>query len=322
MRIYGIRTIKSILLKLLATYNTINESRYDIKSSIVICGSPRGGTTWLSEILSTIPNSFVLWEPLHLREVPQVAKMGFGWQQYIPPGAKWKEAENYFSRLLMGQFLTYLITRHSDIRKIHSTKVWIIKFCRANMLLPWLAYRFDINPPILFIRHPCAVVASQLRHEAWSDIRDKFEIPQTRYNDIYYRYSDILRTISTKEEVLAARWCLEYKIPLSYPKPHPWILVTYENLVKNGEQEVRRIFERLNMQLPEVAINNLHTPSRSTQEGSRILTGGDQLSGWRKTLSTAQIKRILNIARKFDMDFYDFKTEPDYSRLYNNSNLE
>lgn len=185
------------------------------------------------------------------------------------------------------------------------------------MLLPWLTHEFDMNPPILLIRHPCAVVASQLRHEAWSRVPEEFEIPQTKYNDIYYKYVDILKTISTKEEALAARWCLEYKIPFSYPRPHPWILVTYENLVKNGEEELRRIFRILQIELPEAAIKHLDVPSSSTLPGSPIVTGGHQLSGWRKTLSVAQIRRILNIVKGFNMDFYTSEVEPDYERLYN-----
>lgn len=37
------------------------------------------------------------------------------------------------------------------------------------MLLPWIVKNFNVNP-ILLIRHPCAVVNSQIRHENWNHI--------------------------------------------------------------------------------------------------------------------------------------------------------
>jgi len=45
---------------------------YNLKDTIVISGTPRGGTTWLMEILETLPRYKSIFEPLHKVWYPEV----------------------------------------------------------------------------------------------------------------------------------------------------------------------------------------------------------------------------------------------------------
>ena len=38
---------------------------FEVKDSIFIFSEPRGGSTWLMEIISHIPNSATIFEPFH-----------------------------------------------------------------------------------------------------------------------------------------------------------------------------------------------------------------------------------------------------------------
>ena len=142
---------------------------YDIRQTIVIAGSPRSGTTWLAELLNTIPRSAILWEPLFLDADPQLPKIGFGWRTYVPPDRDRPEMEAYLRRVLTGRVLNPWTLQRTSLRDVYRVKRWIVKFVRANMLLPWLTLRFPTRRPLLLVRHPCAVVASQIRNGAWAN---------------------------------------------------------------------------------------------------------------------------------------------------------
>jgi hypothetical protein len=137
----------------------------------------------------------------------------------------------------------------------------------------------------------------------------------SRFLAAYPWVSDILADIKTWEEALAAAWCMDYLAPLSTPKPHPWIFVTYERLVRHGEEEIQRIFNALGLETPRSALQGLRAPSKSVRGDSPILTGEDPLAHWTKRLSKEQVKRILHLASAFGLDFYGEGLEPDYERV-------
>ncbi len=43
----------------------------DYSKVMIISGSPRSGTTWLGELISNIPKSIMLFEPLNLNHNPK-----------------------------------------------------------------------------------------------------------------------------------------------------------------------------------------------------------------------------------------------------------
>ena len=277
-----------------------------------MAGSPRSGTTWLSEILRTIPQSCILHEPINPNSVSEVNALGLGWRPYIAPEVDWPETEEFMRRVLSGQILCGHTTRRTSLAEILRNEHWIVKFVRASRLLRWMTEKLPIRTPILLMRHPCAVVASQMRHTSWSPTTSP--AMDSRFLAAYPWVSDILAGIETWEEVLAATWCMDYFAPLSTPHPHPWVLVTYEKLVRHGEEEIQRIFNALELEIPESAAKRLRVPSKSVREHSAILAGEEPLAGWTKYLSKEQVKRILHLVSAFGLDFYDEGLEPDYER--------
>jgi hypothetical protein len=244
---------------------------------------------------------------------PETNALGLGWKPYIAPEVDWPEAEKLMRRVLTGQILYRHTTRRASLAEILRNEHWIIKFVRANRLLRWMAEKFPIRTPILLMRHPCAVVASQMRHPSWSPTISP--AVDSTFLAAHPWVSDILTDIEIQEEALTATWCMDYLAPLSTPKPHPWILVTYEKLVRHGEEELQRIFNALEIEVPESAVKHLRIPSKSVREHSSILMGEDPLAAWTKHLSKEQVKRILHLVSAFGLDFYGEGLEPDYERV-------
>jgi len=127
---------------------------------------------------------------------------------------------------------------------------------------------------------------------------------------------DKLKKIETREEILAAAWCIDYIVPLSSPKPHKWINVFYEKLVKEKESETKRILKEIGeKKLSQPMIKGLQKPSMLTLESEKqvVKDTEKQLSKWKKHLSEKQVKDILNVVSLFNLDFYSEDIEPDYN---------
>jgi hypothetical protein len=300
---------------------------YDIENTIVLSGVPRGGTTWVYEmLLSTIPLSCGIWEPLFLYNDSRLRRLKFSWREYIDPAREWREAETLFRDILTGQNISLsLIHNHSVLdflRKMARSERYVVKFCRANRLLGWLVAKIGVKTPILLIRHPCAVVASQMTQGGWNHVLNDTEVEHPEVSMEFVRkeswITEILNDIRTPEEKLAATWCLDYYIPLSEAKPHPWVLICYERMVADGASEGTRLFEALGQEVPKDLERHLFRPSSTTQRGSNVLFGRDRLATWKERLSQEQEENILSVVSRFGLDFYTGRLEPDYERLYGN----
>jgi hypothetical protein len=296
--------IKNILYKKISRC-----ARYDPLNNILICSDPRGGSTWLSEIIETIPKSTVLWEPLYHGEdgLTCFKNLKFGLRQYIPESEKWIEAEKAFKDVLSGQELNWWVCRQTDPIKLLTSKILIIKFVRANALLPWLTHTFQFKyAPVLFLRHPFAVVASQSKFGAWDNREhEQYEIPEIPFNVIYTEHKKFLDTLTTQEEALTARWCIANRIPLNDNRNNiEWIIMFYEDLILDPKKELNRLFDKWKIALPEGALDVINRPSSMTIDASAIGNNEKQLSKWKTQLNEHQIEKMQRVLDYFEITVY------------------
>ena len=300
-------------------------SVYDIRNTITIHASPRGGSTWLAELIHTLEGYVLLWEPVSLGRFPEIAQFGFYPDTYLPQGTHDPEKRTYLEGVLSGRRLSvsHLSMRHFDVRHPMRFRGFLVKFVRGSLLLPWLLEQFPVCS-IILIRHPCAVVASQLRWDAWYEIKDLSWIEQARqgiwrfppeFEEAYPHIHDVYRTITHADEFLALDWAIQTYVPLMELELGSCLLTTYEKLVVEGAQELGRIFRHLGQETPEAAICQLGRASATTQYGSHFAMGHGALTGWRQTLNADQVRRILDIAHRVGVDFYDEGLTPDYGKL-------
>lgn len=285
------------------------------QNTLMIFSSPRGGSTWLAEVLSTIPSSALCIEPLY-QGVKELSDIGFFWHQPIPVDATWNEAKLILKKLFNREILRLNMYDRNNIRSLANSDTFIFKLCYGNLLLEWLTNEFDINP-ILLVRHPCAVVASQLKHPGWGKTIN-YNIPDFRYNEVYKQYEDILKTITTVEENYAATWCITMMYSLQSPaNDKKWITVAYENLYENYEYEIERIFRRLGLKIPEDIYSKKHILSQTTDTSSaNLIANKKQLSKWQKILSPSQQSNVMRIVEAFGIDCYNLDIRPDINKMY------
>ena len=299
------------------------------KEAILIFGTPRSGTTWVMEILETLPGYKSIFEPFHKDWFPEVKKLNINparpYVYYKDPHPQLKE---YLTKVFKGEIVSrdpqYRLTLRNVYKRIFAMKP-AVKFVRANRLLPWIAYNFQARGVFFVIRHPCASIASQLE----TGIRGYFlpkSVPLTKEVVLSslpgikeLRDSEVirkLRSIETQEEILAAVWSIDYYIPLYYQRVFNWYTVVYESLVLDPEEELKKMFSYIGEKVPEEAYSKIETPSIMTHD-RKYIGSPKQLVKWKEKLSERQIKNILKVVHWFGLDFYTEDPEPDYNALKN-----
>jgi hypothetical protein len=298
-----------------------NQQRQNInpKNTLCVFSNPRGGSTWLGEILLQIPRSVLCNEAIF--RLAEFSDLNFTWHQPIPADADWPEARELFRKLLNREVLDYKVYFANDLNSIPGAATHIFKFCHGNMLLDWFTDQFDVLP-VLLVRHPCAVVSSQMRHHGWKDVKRgkkmHYNIPGFRYNEVYRLYEDVLNTVRAPEEALAATWCLTMVSSLkNRSNDIKWITLAYENLYTNFDYEIDRVFGRLGLEVPpEAYACNRKLSVSSLSYAEEYVASGRQLHSWKDKLSKKQQHNIMGIVRAFGIDHYSNDPEPDLDKMY------
>ncbi len=288
------------------SYKTISIFKdFDPSNAISLFCDPRGGSTWLAETLNTIANSTIIDEPLHLKNMKSLREMKFSWRQYIPEDAKWPEAKLFFHQVLRGKKLNAGTCYRNTPLEVIQAQQAILKIIRGKALLPWYVKQFDFkHKPLFVIRHPFAVIASQLNHKAWNYAFHKFQIPSSPFKEFYEPHEAFLKSLKTKEEQLTARWCMTNNIVLNHPQNnHSWISINYEDLILKSNESFRHIFNVWDLEIPKILFSKINKPSTTTV-GKTQIESEQLLKGWQKKLSSTQIDRLQKVLDYFEVTYY------------------
>ena len=295
-------TAKRVSMKALAY------GRFRPSESIVLTSSPRSGSTLLGQILASIPRSCVLFEPLHLVRVPGAAQAGFGWRTYVEADAEWRAGQRFLESVLQGKVVNDWTAREMSLRQLIRANRLIVKFVRANRMLPWMCEALDLRSPILLIRHPCSVISSQLAY-GWDSAKRPSSPP---FLDDSPRFRKIISRASSVEEFLAITWALDHLPIFLQPRPHPWVTITYEDLVSRPRPVLANLFETLQVDVDlDQAVSKLDQPSSVVRRN----LGVSGVRGWREKLTETQVAGILDTVQAFGLSFYTREDQADRRRL-------
>lgn len=293
---------------------------FEPTGNLLLFGDPRGGTTWLTELLKEVPGTAVLWEPMHTRYVPRYDRLGFTCRTpeyqrccYLPEDAESEIARACLEQMLTGKFLNEWTCFMSSAREIKNADRLLIKFCYGTAMLPWLTRNFQFQYlPVHIVRHPFAVVASQLNHPHWIyGAPDVSPLNFTGFefdcegHQLYGDHAQYLSGLKSKHELLTATWCISNLIPLQSDRNGAdWITIYYEEIITEPERVFEDIFASWGMPIPETIWSRLRVPSVSTQDTNFRARPETQLSKWRDQLSQEQLREMAAVLNYFEIDLY------------------
>lgn len=315
------RFVYNIRLKKLQKY--YKKKIINSQDVILISGTPRGGTTWVNEVLCNDKKVFNLWEPLHPFSFQDYFGDGnkYWFEKYLPVDSSNKKLSNFFSDLLEGNFITEkLLDRNGKFKSYENCDKFLIKFCRLNEMLPWFVQKFPGYKVLQIDRNPIAVVSSQMKHGAWSLKKENIENFKKLDGDyycpeFYNQFKKIVEEISYPEEFLAAKYCLSLIPSLNARKSSNVYTVKYEDLFLKPEKEFTEVYRFLGLDVPNDLLSLVKKPSSTTKPGSNITSSPkDQLLTWKRNLNDDQYERIMTVLNKFgfnQISEVDYKLEID-----------
>jgi hypothetical protein len=215
-----------------------------VEDTVLISGVGRSGTTWLSDFLNFDDAYRDMFEPFHAWKVPAARALEGHWYQtadFQPPAP----VAEYVERVLRGRIRDPWIDRFN--RRIVSRRR-IVKAIRADLFLAWAARRFPKLRIVHLIRYPEAVVRSRARlpsHWEWRPSLVEV-LAQDRLRDsLSEGQRNLCDSASTTFEEHVATWCLSTRAVLTGVPTARRATVFYEDLVRDPEPTLRRIFEAI-----------------------------------------------------------------------------
>jgi len=287
---------------------------FDVGDTIVISGSPRTGTTWIMETLDKIPGYTTVFEPLHHTWFPESREAGFTLKPYATKGAVNAAMGEYIGGVLSGGVSSrspqYRRSLGNIMKRLFASKL-IVKFVRANRIIPWMLENYEPRGLLYVIRHPCATISSQIRtgytgYDLYEPYPGKEEVLREAAEiGLDREITGKLEGITSEIEALAAVWAMDQLIPLSNPHPRMYTL-PYERLVERGVEEMGEVLSFLReADYLETVASDLNRPSITVDTSVTTTDFRQRSSSWRRNLTEGQIEGISRALSWFDMGFED-----------------
>ena len=288
----------------------------DPTQTLVIAGSNRSGTTWVQEMVASLPNTVSLFEPCHVDVITEAREAGIHKLIYREPEAHWPEGQRYLQRVLSGQcWHRYTAFLNSPLDCFRPRRL-VVKFIHANGILNWMTHHFPIPSPLVIVRHPGAVVSSVLNLK-WNTEELSRTFQQSELVQRSNELREYIQSLTTPLEQLTARWCLENAVLFNRANQSAMQRVTYESLLLGGPDAMAKIFQNWNLPVPASLEERFHKDSKLSASNRSYADIHARLSRWKKDRGQSEVRRMLEIVHDFGLDFYSEDPVPDEDRFRN-----
>ena len=268
------------------------------RDTIIVAGSNRSGTTWLSELINFDNSYRFIFEPIRPEVVPILGH--FRPKQYIRPDNADPQFLQPIDAIIRGRLRNTYVDKH-NMRLL--ARAAIIKMIRGHLLLYWLHQHYPEIPKVLILRHPCAVLASK-RRLGWhwgSEELDIFLDQEDLVADHLRPFASKIRSSKTELDQQMMSWCIENFVLLKQFRNAPLYVVFYEHLCADPDNILPSLFHFVGRKYDDRVIRRVTRASATTSQG-----GSSEpkkiVSSWSRHLEESEIQRCVDILRVFGLD--------------------
>lgn len=282
------------------------------KPSIVIYGVRRGGTTWLSEIISSKEKFRIMDQPTeaHSRshysaQIALKRKLlpSMRDYQYIFLSNREKlKFKNYFKKIESGGFR--ILDHNFSFNKCRV----LYKLLNFSYLSDWVYEEFNFKT-VVILRHPIATALSCFNtnwdHDYFSYLDSNY-IKENYLNSEMYELARTIDEKGTKIEKYVLEWLLKLQHPLQ--NMDNYFIVYYEDLVIGNELSIMRLENELQVEIDRNSINKLSGSTVfSSQKSKELLKDNPtlKLNSWISDISIAERNNIQSIFNTFNLKVYN-----------------
>ena len=281
---------------LMDVYQTDN---FNYDNTVLLAGSARSGTTWISEVINYDNKYRFLFEPFNPRQVDIVKH--FSERQYIRPNNQSVQFTKPIKAILSGYVYCKWANRGNDTPKTNKS---LIKAIRAHLFLKWIKVHCPQIPIIFLMRHPCAVADSRMRltgvkNHSLVEYLNQHELVK----DFLEPFKDHIQNARTEFEKTIFSWCIENYIPLKQFQPGELYIIFYENFCIDLEGEIAKLFDFLGDDYcPKEVLKIAKRPSSLAAKHSAIVMGENLIENWKTRITDEQLERAIEILALFGLD--------------------
>ncbi len=320
--------------------NIINSSKDWIKSvsnihiqgkqkNIFLFATPRGGSTWLMEIIASQPGMKHYDEPFSIRR-DNVKKVGLfkQWEDLMPDAKYDEKIINYIDDLTMNRVG---VMNPPPFRKHHRffTNRIVFKIHELEHIINAVKDRCD-GKVLYLLRHP---IPTSLSRNVFS--RLELFIQSKFYRDKYInneQRKEALRIIDngTHLQKGVLTWCLENLIPLKFMDTADWTFVTYEEILLNPRKSCDMLAEKLMLTNVDSMLKAVDLPSTnismSGNDTHEILEDENStrrrlklVTKWKQKVTELDEKNCFDIFNLFEIDAYSINSFISHERYLHHS---
>lgn len=279
------------------------------KPPVVLFASPRGGSTWVTELVASQPGFWPISEPLNVRSGWVRSELGLDTFSELYAECNAPQLQAYYAKLLRGGYSALKLRPGLKFYRPFTNRI-VVKENQACLdRIDWFEDTFGVQI-IHLIRHPIPVALSRevfplLEQFDRCELRSQFSEEQLQFAD------DIIASGTHLQKGVLA-WCLHHAPALLDHRPSRF-LVSYEHCVLYPDQVVTNLAKFLgDAGFSEAMRQQCNKPSgvirKSDSETQRLLGGdrkpGEIVSKWRRKVSEESEAKVLEILTLFGVPIY------------------
>lgn len=284
------------------------------KKNIIINATPRGGSTWIMEIIASQPGMKYYDEPFNVRR-DNVKRTGLfsGWEDLQPENNDKEKIVAYMKSLADNRCP---VMNPPPLRKNYRpiTNRVVFKLHELEHMIDDLAERCDCQV-IYLVRHPApnsisrAVVPRLELFAGSTYYKEKYLSAQQdkAIHAILKDGSDFQRRIVS--------WCYENLVALKHTDLSKWQVVSYEELVINSRKCCQMLMENLKLTDFNALLKSIDEPAvnigMSNQDRLDIMINDkkrerkrDLVTRWKQKISDDKEADVFEILSIFEIDDY------------------
>ena len=288
------------------------------KDDILLLSSPRGGSTWLMEVIASEPGMRFVNEPLRPEFVDK-ARLPTQLDELPPLERKILDVPYSAEKQFRALFTDHRITRHYGPYDFFSPQFhWlttrrIIKEVHSLGIADWI-FQQDLGFKVIYLlRHPMPTALSNARG---CTLRAEANLRHKSFRERYLTKAQVelgwtVLHDGSEFEKQILEWCLDNIVPwkIVTTRPHDWLILTYEELVLSPDRSLRLIADRLGLRHFDRLRRVMTRPSASTYDSRlKLVRSSDPESlvqEWRSSVSAEMEAQAHTIIQEFGVSAYE-----------------
>lgn len=279
----------------------------DCRDTVLLAGVGRSGTTWMGDLLNAMHTYRVMFEPLHPDEGIDLSQRLTNWQ-YLRPNADNPALTRELRQMLTGRDHNAWTDKFNTPVTAHAKHI-LVKEIRMNFSLRWIHAQVPEMPIIYIVRHPGAVISSQMRMKwgTFANLYQRMLTQTTLFDDHLSAFEKPMRDAQGEFEMRAMMWCAAIYVLTRQFQQGEIAWVFYEDVVRDPIRECARLFHYIHhpydSTVAQAVAKVANVPSATTNipaEGSQDWV--KQTNKWRESFSEAELGRLGEILALFGLD--------------------